>query len=258
MQGVVLFDLDDTLIVEEAAAVAAFRATALTAAATHDVDMERLAVGARTRARELWRAAPTHPYCLRVGISSWEGLWCRYEGNAPEIRELRAWSATYRREAWRLALADQGVSDEDLAEHLGAQFAIERRARHEVFPDAEAALRALRADHAMGVITNGASCLQREKLEASGLTTYFDTVMVSADVGVAKPDPLIFRRALAELHAEGAVVVGDSATKDVCGAIAAGLRAVWLNRTGRPRPEDLDVPEVQTLAELPNLLAALS
>jgi beta-phosphoglucomutase-like phosphatase (HAD superfamily) len=57
-----LFDLDDTLVVEEPAAAAAFLATAQAALAHHRVDAEMLAVAARERARELWYAAPTHPY----------------------------------------------------------------------------------------------------------------------------------------------------------------------------------------------------
>jgi putative hydrolase of the HAD superfamily len=254
---VLLFDLDETLMVEEPAAVAAFRATARRAAASHEVDVDALAVAARARARELWRAAPTHAYCRRVGISSWEGLWCRYAGEGPETRELREWSPAYRREAWRIALAEQGVEDRDLAEELGERFAVERRARHQVFPDAEVALQELSATYVPGVVTNGASCLQREKLSASGLGAYFRVVLVSADVGSAKPDALVFRRALDELAAERAVLVGDSLEKDVRGALAAGLGAVWLNRFGRSRPEDLDVPEVTSLGELSHVLAAL-
>ena len=256
MANVLLFDLDETLMVEESAAVAAFRATAQRAATNHDVDTDALAVAARARARELWRAAPTHGYCLRVGISSWEGLWCRYEGSGHMTQELREWSSTYRREAWTLALAEQGVEDPGLADELGEQFLVERRARHEVFPDVEAALRNLSATYVLGVVTNGASCLQREKLHTSGLADYFDVVVVSADVGVAKPHATVFRRALAELAAERAVMVGDSVEKDVRGADVAGLGAVWLNRSRRSRPDDLDVPRVASLDELPDVLAA--
>jgi putative hydrolase of the HAD superfamily len=131
---------------------------------------------------------------------------------------------------------------------------VERRARHEVFVDVEASLRELRSAHVLGVVTNGASCLQRDKLRASGLGDYFEAVVVSADVGVAKPDASVFQRALAALSAERAVMVGDSVEKDVHGAVAAGLGAVWVNRSGRPRPDELDVPEVTSLSELPRIL----
>lgn len=127
-----LFDLDDTLMVEESAAAAAFEATAGLASERCNIDPGALASGARSRARELWYAAPAHGYCMRVGISSWEGLWCRFEGEGSDVRALRERSPTYRREAWRLALADQGVDDAGLAEELAERFPTERRARHEV------------------------------------------------------------------------------------------------------------------------------
>lgn len=260
MKRALLFDLDDTLVIEEPAAVAAFEATAAWAAAQRDVDAAALARAARARARELWYATPAHPYCLRVGISSWEGLWCRFAGAGTDVDWLRAWAPTYRREAWRLALADQGVEDAVLAEELGERYGLERRARHEVFPDADRALTELAEDYELALVTNGASCLQREKLAASGLSDHFAVVVVSAEVGIGKPDAASFRHALAQLgcEAEHAVMVGDSLARDVGGALAAGLGAVWLNRSGRPDPEaSRGVPEVGSLADLPCVLSAL-
>lgn len=257
MKRALIFDLDETLMVEEAAAVAAFRSTAERAAADHELDAGLLALRARAAARALWHAAPTHPYCRRVGISSWEGLWCRYEGEHPEVRRLREWAPRYRRATWSRALAEQGVQDDALAGALGEHFARERRRLHHVFPDAPDALRALAgAGHRLGLLTNGASCLQREKLAASGLADRFDAVVVSADpaVGVAKPDPRPFRAALAALGATTATMIGDSLEKDIAGARGAGLDAVWVNRNGRDRPAGLGVPAVTSLAELPDLL----
>ena len=255
MADVLLFDLDETLMVEEPAAVAAFHATARHAASSHDVDVAALALGARARARELWYASPTHPYCQRVGISSWEGLWCRYDAPGDDMGRLRAWAASYRREAWRLALADQGIADDELAAGLGERFMTERRARFEVFPDAAPVLHSLADRFVLGLVTNGASCLQREKLRASGLADMFDAVVVSGDVGEAKPSALPFQRALTMLDASHAVMIGDSFEKDIRGARAAGLDAVWVNRNGRPAPDGLDVPEVASLSELPRVLA---
>lgn len=256
MKPALLFDLDETLVVEEPAAEEAFRAAARAAADRCDIDPETLAEGVRIRARELWYAAPTHDYCMQIGISSWEGLWCRFEGRSPEVRALRAWSPEYRREAWRLALADQGVDDAVLAEELGERFAAERRARHEVFADVEASLSRIDGSHRLGLITNGAACLQREKLAASGLADCFEVVVVSADLGVAKPDALIFAHTLKRLGIEpqNAVMVGDSIAKDIDGALAAGLGAVWVNRGGLPTQPDRDLVEVSTLDDLSDAL----
>jgi putative hydrolase of the HAD superfamily len=258
MTRALLLDLDDTLVVEKHAAVAAFSATASVAAERRQLDPRQLALDARARARELWRAGPNYPFCRRIGISSWEGLWCRYEGDGEELRALRRWAPDYRREAWRRALADQGVDDDELAAELGERFGAERRARHETFEDAAPVLDALRGDYRLALVTNGASCLQREKFEASGLADRFDAVIVSGDLRSAKPDPSVYACALEAVGARpgDAVMIGDSLRNDVDGALAAGLGAVWLNRDGRQRPADRpDLREIAGLGELPAALA---
>jgi putative hydrolase of the HAD superfamily len=115
MRRAVLLDLDDTLIVEEPAAVAAFAATAGAAAERHPLDPRQLALDARACARELWHDAEVCAFGRRIGISSWEALWCRYEGDDAELRAMRAWAPGFRRDAWAAALGRQGVRDDELA-----------------------------------------------------------------------------------------------------------------------------------------------
>jgi putative hydrolase of the HAD superfamily len=260
MTRALLFDLDETLIVDEQAVVAALEATAGLARERHDIDPSALARATRTRARELWRTGPEHEYCMSIGITSSEGLWCRFDGDRPETRALREWAPGYRRSAWRLALADQGVIDGPLSEELAERFGLERRARHEVFDDVGAVLDELSDSATLALITNGASDLQREKLEASELGDRFAAVIVSAEFGIGKPDPTIFEHALAQLGADkrDAVMVGDSVDRDVDGAVAAGLRGVWINRFGERRPDGRpDLVEISTLTELPAALESL-
>jgi putative hydrolase of the HAD superfamily len=99
MLRALLFDLDETLVVDERVAVEAFAATARVAAERRPLDGARLARDARMRARELWHAAPNHRYCERIGMSSWEGLWCRFEGDSAQLRALAEWAPRYRRDA---------------------------------------------------------------------------------------------------------------------------------------------------------------
>ena len=194
------------------------------------------------------------PYCKRIGISSWEGLWCRFEGAGAELRELRAWAPEFRREAWARALADQGLDDPTLAAELGERFGEERRALGDPFPDAPL-LADLHERHRLALVTNGAACLQREKLERSGLAAHFDAVVVSGDLGIGKPDPAVFRHALSLVGVEpaDAVMIGDTVERDIDGALALGLRAVWINRFGRARPRE-DLVEIGGLDELAALL----
>jgi putative hydrolase of the HAD superfamily len=77
--------------------------------------------------------------------------------------------------------------------------------------------------------------------------------VTSADAGAAKPDPTLFRRALAVAGVDGAgaVHVGDSLENDVAGARAAGIRPVLVARDGATPP---GVEAIRSLAELPALL----
>lgn len=85
------------------------------------------------------------------------------------------------------------------------------------------------------IVTNGATAQQEKKIRTLGLDALVDGWIISEEAGVAKPDPAIF--ALAAERAgqplDGAWHIGDSAEADVAGALAAGLRCVYLHRGRR-------------------------
>ena len=68
----ILFDLDDTLVIEGASADAAFLATCARAHEKYGIDPEALHQTVRHHAGELWRASPTITYCRAIGVSSWK------------------------------------------------------------------------------------------------------------------------------------------------------------------------------------------
>ena len=121
------------------------------------------------------------------------------------------------------------------------------------YPDVSPALRALRAAGLTLVVTSNWDCSLGDWLEPLGLLELVDGVVTSAVVGVAKPDPAPFRRALevAGVEAGRAVHVGDSLENDVAGARAAGIRAVLLARDGEPPP---GVEAIRSLERLPSLI----
>lgn len=242
----ILFDLDDTLVVEGAAADAAFLATCERAHEKHGIDPEALHQAVRYHARQLWRASTTITYCRAIGISSWEGLWARFLGSDPNLKRLRTWASTYRREAWFRALADHGVSDLSFAEELSVIFPSERRARHTLFSDVADSLTHLRETYQLALVTNGAPDLQREKIQGANLARFFDTILISGEVGVGKPDCRIFGLALDALSASPSeiVMIGDSLTRDILGAQRAGLKGIWMNRSGSDATDQV-TPDVQ-------------
>ena len=107
----------------------------------------------------------------------------------------------------------------------------------------------------LGVITNGPREMQRRKLAVLGLERAFDTIVVSGEEGVRKPDAEIFRRALDRLGvaAHEAMFVGDHPVADIEGAHGAGLRAVWMFVPYWP-PVVAHAPVIRNLAEVLALL----
>lgn len=105
-------------------------------------------------------------------------------------------------------------------------------------PGARALLQALRPRCRIGVVTNNRTAEQVEKLQFLEMTELVDALITSEDVGAAKPDPRIFAVALRRLEAqpEETVLVGDNWHADVLGALAVGIRPLWLNRFGAARP----------------------
>lgn len=129
-----------------------------------------------------------------------------------------------------------------------------------LFPDAVDVIRRARAGgRGVGLITNGPAEVQRAKLELLGLLDHVDFALISGELGVAKPDPAIFREGLrlAGVDAGEALFIGDSPEFDIAGARASGIRSVWVNRTGAAWSDAGDPPdhEVTDLTSLRALLA---
>ncbi|HEY7848571.1 MAG TPA: HAD family hydrolase [Ktedonobacterales bacterium] len=269
----VLFDLDDTLLADDAATQAALRATAALAATRRQreslgaplgagldagLDAEALARAAWRHARDSWERSPHRDYFETFGISAGECLWGRFIGEDPRLRPIARWAITYQLETWRQALADFELRDDLLAATLAERFRMEKRARHDwLFADALPTLDRLHGAYALALITNGAPDIQRDKLARCGVEPYFPVVAVSVEAGVAKPDPAIFAQTLdaLEVSPAEAVMVGDSPARDILGANRAGVRAIWIRRAGQPLTSGaLPDATITTLDDLAALL----
>ena len=257
----ILFDLDNTLLLEDDATRDALRLTSERAARRAGLDAFVIQVAAERAAELGFRSAPVFAYADPIGVSWGEALWGDFAGETPGLSALRAFVARFRHDVWAHALAAAGAHDEALVDELARIFPSIRRSLRPIDPEADTILDTLGIDHVLGLVTNGAPDLQREKLAASGLESRFASTVISGELGIGKPDARIFDRALHELGvaAGDAVMVGDSLERDVAGARAAGLRSVWVDRTGMGRPPGSAVPDARVagLGELPGALAIL-
>ncbi len=101
-----------------------------------------------------------------------------------------------------------------------------------------------------------------ELLDRLGITERIRTRMLSAEIGALKPEAGAFEAVQRKLGVfpGNLVMVGDSWSDDVQGALDAGWTAIWVNREARPRPaHDPDAPvyEVRSLDRVPELIQGL-
>lgn len=131
-----------------------------------------------------------------------------------------------------------------------------------LFPDVLVMLTALRlGGMKLGIITNGRVDMQTSMIEASGLGSLMDVVLISEAERIKKPDPRLFNRALERLgiSASETVFVGDNPVADIAGAYAVGMRTVWKQNEyfGAPAPA-VTSAEFGSFAELVKILNVLA
>jgi len=119
-------------------------------------------------------------------------------------------------------------------------------------------LNSLKGKIKLGIITNGFTQLQQARLEHTGLKEYFDLLVISEQVGSAKPHKAIFDHAVSQMgvmNREHVLMVGDNPDTDILGGNNAGLHTCWLNVKNNTLPEGV-VPhyQVASLSDLEKLI----
>lgn len=230
---VVLFDLDDTLHDDTHAFTSAAEEVAREIALEHGVDALAL---------------------KRAYIAEAEGFWHRL---TPE--QLKTRLTGIRATMWGAALERVGIDDHEIALTSAARYNEYRKKYFAVFPGAIDTLRTLRnRGLRLGILTNGFSETHREKIALLQIGEFFDAIFIADEVGMIKPDPLLFAHACTTLGSapSRSAMVGDRYERDVRGALEAGLYAVWLNIRGETLPPGVPPPDAicATIGEVPQLL----
>ncbi|MBA3780300.1 MAG: HAD family hydrolase [Nocardioides sp.] len=217
----VIFDLDDTLVDQSSAArTAAIAWGRDRGAAGEDDDLAR-------RWSEI-----SNPH------------YARYQQRLATFEEQRR--ARVREFLPHLDLRDDAVADREFDAYLDLYVPA-----WACFPDSVRTLRRVRAAGLLAtVLTNGDHEHQTLKLELVGLSNEVDALFTSDQFPLGKPDRRPFLGSCARLGVapSEAVMVGDSVTDDVEGAIAAGLAGVLLDR--RDRHPDTEHTRIRSLDDL--------
>ena len=231
----IFFDLDDTLLDD-------------TESSGHAAEI----VASELAGRQGVNPADLATAYLDAAIDFWEHL---------EPGSRRPSSGAIRPMIWRNALRSRGIDDPALATRLAERYDALRLERLELFPETLPVLRQLHGRYKLAIITNGFAETHEQKIARLELSRFFDTIILAGDLELIKPDPSVFRHAMqaAQTNAAESVMVGDRYERDIRGAHAAGMRAIWVNVRQETVPAGARPPEVtiNSIAELPRALAVL-
>jgi 2-haloacid dehalogenase len=222
----VLFDLDHTLLDSDASEALAFEET-LRLAGVDD----------------------PHQY-LPTYIEINRALWAAVERGETRPGQVR----TARFEQFVVAVGldlDPLVLADTYVDGLGAH--------GELYPGAREMLETIAGPATLALVTNGLSDVQRTRLRRLHIDSYFDAIVISAEVGVSKPAPEIFDITFAMLgmpDKSTVLMVGDSLTSDIQGGNDAGIATCWYNpRERAPGESDRFDYHIQSLRSLPAIAA---
>lgn len=145
--------------------------------------------------------------------------------------------ATLRVERFRRLAVELGLSDLPV-DRVSAYYLEALSGQPHLLPGALATVRRMAKRFPLALVTNGIAAVQRRRFAASPIMPCFQAVVISEEVGIAKPDPRIFEPALKKIGIEAGDVlyVGDSVTSDMAAARNAGMDFCWLNPGGIPVP----------------------
>ncbi len=178
-----------------------------------------------------------------------DGLWKAFERG--EISRETLLAERFTRLFKELGTGDDGeAANKEYLYNLGS---------YPILIDgAEELCKVLSKDHDLYIITNGVTETQKRRFASSVIYPYFKGIFVSEETGSQKPHRAYFDYVSSRIpnwSAESTLVVGDSLTADIQGAINYGLDSCWYNP--EKLPYTLEQPctvEIHELKELLNFL----
>lgn len=149
-----------------------------------------------------------------------------------------------REDIFRLILEEKGADVSP--ERLAAAYRDRINEALTPVPGAGELLAQLRSTYRVGLLTNGPKRAQRSKLKRLGWDSAFDSIVITGELGVAKPDSRAFDELIAQLDTapERTVFVGDEVDMDIAGAHEAGLTPVQVRYPEGPSPHELAAAQV--------------
>jgi putative hydrolase of the HAD superfamily len=234
----ILFDLDDTIITDgERLPILAQIAEELgSSLAPYD---PAVVAGKMDDALEAFWSSPVHAKVARLGSSF--GIRQARQMVVAEVLQ---------------SMGTPGMPD--LATAFCERFTQLRAASTRLFEGARHTLESLRDKGiSMALVTNGASDIQRAKLERFGLAALFDHVQIEGEHGFGKPEDRAYDHAMKALGVGPSAtwMVGDNLEWEVAAPQRLGIHGIWHDHRGKGLPSDSTVQPDRIIRRLPELLS---
>jgi YjjG family noncanonical pyrimidine nucleotidase len=144
------------------------------------------------------------------------------------------------------------------AEELSFDYRTYLAASTHMLDGARELLESLKGKYRLGLITNGLKEVQRPRLVSTGLADFFEFVVISDEIGVAKPHAPFFDYAYERMEGvdkSKVLVIGDNPNADVKGAMDYGFDACWLRHPGAAdQPKLKETYRIRDIRDLAGVL----
>lgn len=158
----------------------------------------------------------------------------------------------------RFELLMEALEMSGSAEEMSSAYVEQLSICSELMDGAYEVLQSFYANSQIAIVTNGLQSVQRGRLEHSAIRGFISQLIISEEIGAAKPGAAFFQAAFERCGhppKSDVLIIGDSLTSDIRGGVDYGIDTCWYNPTGEARPEGLSIAyEIRHLRELPEVV----
>lgn len=176
-------------------------------------------------------------------------LWAQYRKHEIDRKTLIL-------ERFLHILRPLGITDEDYTLKLNSDFLQRTANKTKLIPGAIDLLKYLRPYYRMFILSNGFREIQSLKMKNSGLSPYFEKIILSEDAGIQKPHKGIFDFALKTTNSrrKESIMIGDSWEADIEGAYQSKIDQIWYNPEKIPHQEFSPTYQADALIKIKEFL----
>ena len=176
-----------------------------------------------------------------INQSLWESL--ERQEIKPDVLRVR-----------RFELFLEAIHEVGSAEGLSTAYVQQLGLCFDLIDGAYEVLNALHGKSKIAIVTNGLTAVQRSRLELSPIKPFISELIISEEIGAAKPHAAFFEIASARTgnpSKNDVLIIGDSLSSDMQGGVNYGINTCWFNPNAEPKPQDLRVTyEIRRLQDL--------